>query len=711
MTNLVDGYQAKSRNKDTAGVSRWLIVLIFLIPIVIYLPGIFGKIPFPSESALYSDLMLTHYPNALYLKNSILEFQQIPLWSTFIHSGSPFAANPLAGLFYLPGWLAILFPLPAGISVILAAHAVFATWGMYLFLKDENIGELSAIAGGLIMGLMPKVAAHYGAGHVSLIYAISWTPWLFLVSRNDQKGWKTGIIAALLFLADPRWAVYAGLMWVTYDIAHRHNIGLKALAIYYLKSGITALLIASPIIIPLYEFVGLSTRPKMVVEDILTHSLSPEKILGLIIPKGGGNPEWVLYSGGIVFGLTIFQVFVKQVRRDNKFWNIWVLISLLFSFGSWWINPDWFINIPILSLLRVPARALFLVGFSLAVIAARSIDFLGSSDLDINNISKIAFGIGLTSLGLAVPISFLLGEISLFVIWGFGFLFILSILILVKRIGFSAEKWSWAIMGLIVIDLLGAGLQSYHLKDLDKNLPEILAWIEEDPDNFRIYSPSYSLPQYLAVDNGIELADGVDPLQLTDYSEFMAKATGVTTAGYSVTIPSFRSGNPAIDNISAVPDAFLLSLINVKYVISEFTVENSNLQEIITNDQQYLYRNNYLSERAWVEQVPNNYQEYQNEGLGHVQNIELTPNRIHLLATGPGKLVLSEVFYPGWKVMVDGEKKTVEKAYGLLRGVYLSEGEHEVEFYFQPLPVYFGIGLAWIGWIIALWQILKNNDD
>ncbi len=86
-----------------------IIALLFLIPVLIYLPGIFGQLPYPSEVSLYSDLMLTHYPNALYLKQSIIEFHQVPLWSTLIHSGAPFAANPLSGIFYLPGSLALLF--------------------------------------------------------------------------------------------------------------------------------------------------------------------------------------------------------------------------------------------------------------------------------------------------------------------------------------------------------------------------------------------------------------------------------------------------------------------------------------------------------------------------------------------------------------------------------------------------------------------------
>jgi len=711
MTKSENHLEPKPVKASKTDVPSWLITLLFFIPVLIFLPGIFGEIPFPSESALYTDLMLTHYPNALYLKSSIIEFQQIPLWSTLIHSGAPFAANPLAGLFYIPGWLALLFPLPEGISLVLAAHAVFATWGMYLFLKEEGSGELGAIAGGLIVGLMPKLAAHYGAGHVSMIYAISWTPWLFLFSKKDRRGWKTGIIAALLFLADPRWAVYAGIFWFTFDIAHRRKGNLKNYSLYYLKAGITALLIASPLIVPLYEYIGLSTRPRMGLNDIQVFSLSPERILGLIIPTGGGNPEWYIYFGGIVFGLFLMQLFVKQVRRKNRFWNIWIIISLLISFGSWFINPEWLIDIPIISLLRVPARALFILGFSFSVISARTIDYLISNRQDFQNISKIAFGIALISVGLAVPIIYLLGEFSISAIWGFGFLFTLSIILFIRRTGIESERWTWIIVGILVIDLLGAGTQGYYLNEIEATNQAILAKIGGDQENFRIYSPSYSYPQHLAAENGVKLTDGVDPMQIAAYSDFMERASGVNSAGYSVTIPAFKSGNPKVDNVGASPNAFLLSLLNVKYVISEFEIENQDLREIINKDQVILYENIYLSERAWVEDSPKSIEDYQGVDYGNVSKLKLSPNRIEIFAQGPGRLVLSEVQYPGWKVIVDGNRQPIELAYGLLRSVNLPEGDHVVEFYFRPLTVYVGLGMAMVGWILAIWQIYRKREN
>ncbi len=710
MKKLKNNLKPALGKNDKTQIATWLIVLIFLTPVFVYLPGILGKIPYPSDSALFTDLMLTHYPNSLYLKQSIIEYHQIPLWSTLIHSGAPFAANPLAGLFYLPGWLALLFPLPEGISVILAIHAVFGSWGMYKFLKDENIGNTGAVAGGVAFGLMPKLAAHYGAGHVSLIYAISWTPWLLFVGRKDQKGWKTGITAALLFLADPRWAVYAGIFWFSYDVAHRHNQNFVNKILYYLRSGFIALLIALPLILPMYEFVGLSTRNQMGVDDIQAFSLVPEKVINLIIPASGGNYEWYLYSGGIIIGLFLMQICIKQLREKNKFWNLWILISLLISFGSWLLNPSWLANLPIISLLRVPTRAIFLAGYSLTVISATTLDSLSAARLGDKRFSKVAFGLALFSLGMALSVTYLLKEISILATWGFGFLFLFSILLLIRKSTVEERGWIWILAGLMVVDLLGAGIQSYYWKDKNEiKSREIADNIKEDPDKFRLYSPSYSIPQYLAAENGFELTDGVDPLQLAAYSEFMDKASGVTSQGYSVTIPAFNTGNPALDNADAMPNAFLLALLNVKYVISEFMLGNPDFHEITTEDQNYLYVNSFVLNRAWIEDELISEENYQSRNSKNIGNLEFSPNRIELTAYGPGRLVLSEVYYPGWKVIVDGDAKTIEPAYGLLRSVDLPEGKHEIKFKFQPTTVYIGLGLAAIGWTLAVWQIRKDK--
>ncbi|MEA1977493.1 MAG: hypothetical protein U9N80_06295, partial [Chloroflexota bacterium] len=42
----------------------------------------------------FSDLLISHWPNAVWIKQSIAEWGQIPLWNPNILSGIPFAADP-----------------------------------------------------------------------------------------------------------------------------------------------------------------------------------------------------------------------------------------------------------------------------------------------------------------------------------------------------------------------------------------------------------------------------------------------------------------------------------------------------------------------------------------------------------------------------------------------------------------------------------------
>jgi hypothetical protein len=49
-----------------------------------------------------------------------------------------------------------------------------------------------------------------------------------------------------------------------------------------------------------------------------------------------------------------------------------------------------------------------------------------------------------------------------------------------------------------------------------------------------------------------------------------------------------------------------------------------------------------------------------------------------------GLLVLSEIFYPGWKAFVDGTETAIYRTDYNLRGVYLPAGSHHLVVRFEP---------------------------
>jgi hypothetical protein len=209
--------------------------------------------------------------------------------------------------------------------------------------------------------------------------------------------------------------------------------------------------------------------------------------------------------------------------------------------------------------------------------------------------------------------------------------------------------------------------------------------IASAPQDGRVFSPSYSLPYQTAAQAGLEMVDGINPLQLTAFRNFMADATGFSPENYSVTLPPFPNGDPEQPWDIAI-DSLKLGQLNVAYVLSEYPVESIDLTMMEEDQGVYIYKNELVRPRAWIQ----NSQDLSNPTWQAIDSIMWTPNRITIKAKGPGTLVLSEIAYPGWKVTVDGTMAELDAVDGLLRSVNLSHGVHEIVFSFRPWSVYLG---------------------
>ncbi len=150
-------------------------------------------------------------------------------------------------------------------------------------------------------------------------------------------------------------------------------------------------------------------------------------------------------------------------------------------------------------------------------------------------------------------------------------------------------------------------------------------------------------------------------------------------------------------------------------------------------DGTHVYRNQHALPRAWVISSPPRARggwATQLVTLGDqsaraiatgdftAQVTRYEPDRIEVDAQLPedGVLVLGEIWYPGWRAMVDGEERPVEQIAGILRGVSLTEGTHQVVLVYDPTSVRWGvrlslIGLAiMVGWTgLEIWRRKRSN--
>lgn len=696
------------------------------LPVVLLVPML-DAFPYPGPDARFSDLTISHYPNAVYLRQAVLLEARLPLWSPNILSGMPFAANPLAGVWYPPGWLALLLSLPLGFNIVIGLHLLWGVGGMFGLLRAEEISFPAAMFGALAFGFLPKLFAHYGAGHLTLLYAIPWTPWLIWAARYRLKGrclggfchWQS-VIFALLLLADVRWAAYAVILWWGYTLFYTPVRRWPAQIFHLLGQFLLGLLLAAPLLVPLAEFVHLSSRAAMTAQDALAFSLPPTRLLGLFYPDFGGFHEYILYAGQVVLALSLL-LFFRAVRHPaGGFWIWTALLALLLALGAYLPPLGSLARLPLLDLLRAPARWLFIAGLALAACAACSLDSLLTSTIGLQprRASLALTALAGFSIVLAAGVWVVSGQLPRNFAWGAGFILV-SVLWIGLRLGgrVPTSIWLAGLFALSVLDWWGVDRTLFFGRNPEEVLSEGMPaaeYLASQADDFRVYSPSYSVPQQTAALAGLQLADGVDPLQLASYVAFMQAATGVPTTGYSVTLPPFANGDPATANAAYRPDAALLGKLSVGFVAAEFDLQVEGLQLEEQFGATRLYRNLLVAPRAWLQEI-----EPFHVPASVPELIQWEPERIEIQAMGPGLLVVSEINFPGWQVWVDGISQPMETYMNLLRAVRLPAGEHRVVFAYKPASLRLGLAgfflagmfLLLAGWMGRRDRVFQNKAE
>jgi len=78
---------------------------------------------------------------------------------------------------------------------------------------------------------------------------------------------------------------------------------------------------------------------------------------------------------------------------------------------------------------------------------------------------------------------------------------------------------------------------------------------------------------------------------------------------------------------------------------------------------------------------------------------------------GEGFVVLSDQYYPGWKAYIDGNQTRIYKTNGVLRGIIVPQGEHEIVFKYVPLHIYVSMLISGIFLAVMMFVLLKKRGS
>jgi|GEM_PF-2665288 len=99
---------------------------------------------------------------------------------------------------------------------------------------------------------------------------------------------------------------------------------------------------------------------------------------------------------------------------------------------------------------------------------------------------------------------------------------------------------------------------------------------------------------------------------------------------------------------------------------------------------------------AAEESIPGRYLSGGTAGTDDFSIVDYKPNRVDIEGTTDrgGLLVLTDVFFPGWRALVDGRPVPILRINGLVRGILVDAGTHRIIFKYTPCSFLLGMGIS-----------------
>jgi hypothetical protein len=132
-----------------------------------------------SPTELGTDMIAMQWPNATYITDAWKTWGEIPLWRRTTMGGGPIIGNPSMLLAYPVYWIIFLYPIGWSLTLYLALHLVWAALGAYGFARRVlKLSPGGALISALTFAFSAKILAHMGGGHIGMLAALAWLPWL-----------------------------------------------------------------------------------------------------------------------------------------------------------------------------------------------------------------------------------------------------------------------------------------------------------------------------------------------------------------------------------------------------------------------------------------------------------------------------------------------------------------------------------------------------
>lgn len=735
------------------GRSAWVAVLAGLIA---YAAFFYRDLLFQDRVYVFRDV----YTILLAIEHTARRLGETawpPLWNPLQVLGKPFAAEPLAAIYYPPAWVERLLPMPLGVNASLAFHHVLAASGLFALLRSRGLSVAAAALGGLLFGFGGTMVSFDNM--FNALRAAAWMPWAVLAfDAWDRRRTLTALAGLALALAAtmlggvPEFVVFTDvlLLALAYD-RHRGKPAALARPVAALAAGnLVALGLSAVQLVPFAEYLSHSSRAGGVsAAAAVEYSLNPAGLLAFLVPRrfadaaGAFHETAALWEGHLTrapWALTIYlgpvavivvAAAARLTRFQRRFWGGIAVAFAALALGRYLPGYQWLIeHVALLRVARYPEKLLLVVHGLLSAGAALGLEACVLRPERFRAVALAGGALAVAALTAGALAAFLGTSLAAAVLAADLFPLALLLALIAAAAAIASRRGAWAPwMAVALVALAAADLYRVNGRLLPTvpwtdamRLPRTLAAIRRGDDPLRIYSdgigrqPVAPFPEEFAQEKNLLLMEVANYFLIANLN-----------APASINLADDERLHALLETAPRERVAPLLGAFNTAYVTSPKALSYPGLvleQRPRNALEAFVYRVGPLAPRAYVPRellaAPT-----AEAAIGHLRDgddpigrvavaVEPLPpelpapmrgavriasyqaDRVELDARMEtlGLVVLSDAYYPGWRAEVDGRPAPVVRANHFARGVYVTAGRHRVVFRYAPASHRLGAGLT-----------------
>ncbi len=371
-------------------------VLIVLAPMVMLYPL------WSNPVSAGEDDVMWFYPTRKLVGRALREGRW-PVSTASEVGGPPLMADPQSAVMYPATWLFATMDTKTAYSLSIFTAFSLAGAGMYLYLRRLGLFRPAAVFGTIAFMFSGFMVGH--RVHLSLIHTaafLAWGLWCIEdVSRRPMRAFACMTAVAALAITSGHWPtlIHMGVAWTAYLLLRARPLGRSIAACG--AALVLAAAIAAPQILTTATIMAASTRQHIGYATVGENSFFPLASILALFPMlmGSRTPNfypqqwwgpWHLcemlgYVGLITLvlaGAAVWRMYRKSKPGStaepghNRIVRLWTWIAV--GAGIWMLGyylPTYRLiyMLPVLGVVRCPARMLVVVDMALATLAGVSI--------------------------------------------------------------------------------------------------------------------------------------------------------------------------------------------------------------------------------------------------------------------------------------------------------------------------------------------------